>query len=776
MSVIKRPIYGPVGEVERTGAQIRRHVRSPAEAFRDFMAGPGTGFVLASAGACVAVEPAAVLPVLPVALVTAYLSLRRPLVLPLRLPASAQRLDHHDPAPGSRKPQVAAGIFYLGIDHETGQELWLTNDDARQHVSVPGVTGAGKTDEILGFMANSLAFGSGFVFVDGKGDAELYAKAYALARTFGREKDVRVLNFMVASGDRDSNTLNPFAWATADALAEMLRSQIEASPGGGGDNRIFSQRAGTLLGALAPVLVWMRNRHGLPIDIDAIRFATELQSIASLAFDRMFRRFTPETGQIDTIPVPDMPEEMITPLRSYLGDTGGYDTAIHRQQRQSDEPAKQHSFVTMHFGATFTQLSVSLGHIFRTQISDIDMRDVILNRRILVVRLPALENSGETTLALGKLTITTLRNMMAQALGGALEGKVADIIENRASTSLTPMPIAMDELAAYVPAGAAAMLQQGRGIGTMFVLGWHDVEGLEAQIGARAFTLLNNANTQVIMRQNAGRQTREHLERSMGDTDVTQVSSFQTGDLGYRAALSANVQRTTAMDWRDPRGLVAGEAIIVHANVRCHARLFHHGVSLRSAETIRLNRPMAVPLGDMRDGPSQRTRIERLRATLAAPPDLDDAPPGPHLAVLLDAFRASRDGGHDAGAAAMVAIDALGAVLDERNLPVVPPEPGAPGATEFTPTLDHIARRPRDEDAEQATTSAVGREAAAMLDELAEIERAGGLDPDAARRAAARAAAARDEARDAATLPRPPAMTAERLRAVLAALVEDLKA
>ena len=50
------------------------------------------------------------------------------------------------------------------------------------------------------------------------------------------------------------------------------------------------------------------------------------------------------------------------------------------------------------------------------------MRDVVLNRRILVVNLPALENSDDTLAALGKIVVASLRGMMAQILGARLEG------------------------------------------------------------------------------------------------------------------------------------------------------------------------------------------------------------------------------------------------------------------------------------------------------------------------------------------------------------------
>ena len=116
---------------------------------------------------------------------------------------------------------------------------------------MPGTTGAGKTKALVSLCANSLAWGSGFIFVDGKADNRLYADVLALARMYGREDDVLALNFLVASGNKQSATFNPFAWGNADVIREILVSQIESNPNGGdkGSNHVFMARAVALLGA-----------------------------------------------------------------------------------------------------------------------------------------------------------------------------------------------------------------------------------------------------------------------------------------------------------------------------------------------------------------------------------------------------------------------------------------------------------------------------------------------------------------------------------------------
>ncbi len=46
----------------------------------------------------------------------------------------------------------------------------------------------------------------------------------------------------------------------------------------------------------------------------------------------------------------------------------------------------------MQLTRVFTSLADTYGHIVRTKLAEVDLKDVVLSRRILVVLLPALEN------------------------------------------------------------------------------------------------------------------------------------------------------------------------------------------------------------------------------------------------------------------------------------------------------------------------------------------------------------------------------------------------
>jgi intracellular multiplication protein IcmO len=203
MNMIPREIVGPQERYERSGVQNLRDIRPFTTRLSEALRGSASGLILAAAGAGTFIYPAVLDISLPLSCLYAAWVLTGRVKLPMRLPRSSGLKDYGNPIPGSRKPRRAAGDWFIGSDAITGQELWATFEDMRQHATLPGTTGAGKSTAILSLLSNALAQGSGFVLVDGKADRELFGKVLALARRFGREDDVRVLNFMVASGLKD---------------------------------------------------------------------------------------------------------------------------------------------------------------------------------------------------------------------------------------------------------------------------------------------------------------------------------------------------------------------------------------------------------------------------------------------------------------------------------------------------------------------------------------------------------------------------------------------
>ncbi len=71
----------------------------------------------------------------------------------------------------------------------------------RTHVLIFGSTGSGKTETLVSIAYNALVQGSGFIYVDGKGDNTLFAKVFSMVTPMGREDDMLLVNFMTGARD-----------------------------------------------------------------------------------------------------------------------------------------------------------------------------------------------------------------------------------------------------------------------------------------------------------------------------------------------------------------------------------------------------------------------------------------------------------------------------------------------------------------------------------------------------------------------------------------------
>jgi intracellular multiplication protein IcmO len=693
--MIRREIAGPQTQYERSGADGYRDVRPTTARLSDALRTSGSGLILCGMAAATWFYPASLNLTLPISTIYAAWVLTRRVILPLRLPKSANRKDWNYPDPATRKPRKADGRFLIGFDALTGQELWLTNADLRQHASIPGTTGAGKTTSILSMLANALAQGSGFVLVDGKADNTLFGQVLALARRYGREDDVLALNFLVASGVKESNTFNPFATGNADAIRELLASQL-GEQRSDDTNGVFRGRAVALIGTVAPVLVWMRDHKGVTINIEKIRFALELPWIWTLAKNHIFLVRDPKTGTITEIPVPDMPLDIVYPLLAYLGELPGYDISVPYNEQRSDKPSEQHGYAIMYFTGTFAQMSISLGHIFKVESGDVDMRDIVLNRRILVVNLPALENSDDTLAALGKIVVAGLRGMLAQLLGARLEGDPTEIFALKPSAGDSPFYIVFDEVAYYATSGMDRMLAMGRGLNVVFWLAFQEVSGIWARLGEKTQSLLGNANLTIAMRQQEAQRTREWLQKTAGETSVTQATTYHGGDVGqYREAQHAEVKQVSRVDWQDLQNLLEGEAVVLFGGRRIYAKVFY--AKLDTSGPTRLNRPimLAAPQkSDVRaDVGTTRTIVENLVSGRTSGPDKVEETEV--LTAMLDAFAAGAKDGRPMAACAAAAIDAAGskhiAMLRAGHVNPDGGEGAEPPVTDLLPMLEAMS-------------------------------------------------------------------------------------
>lgn len=359
-------------------------------------------------------------------------------------------------ASGRRHP--AGGIFFVGRNVASGSEVWLTADECRSGLLVSGSPVA-RSDALLGLAENVFGLDNGMIYVSGGGDVATFAKIYALAKKYGREDDVLVLNLMTSNSSSSnenrilSNTLNPFATGPADSLTEMVISLMDEVHGG--DGAMWKGRAIALLTGVMGALVWKRDQGTIDLNIGIIRDYMNLSKIIELADKEM---------------EPLMPLKLRASLNAYLSSLPGF--VREKGAKQSQTTLDQHGYLQMQFTRVLGCLADVYGHIFLSNRSQVNITDVVLNRRILVVMLPVLSKSSEEVVGLGKLIVSIIRIATGATVGSRIED------DRIAATQLRPAPftVIFDDFEQYVVPGMSGLSRSGRALNINFIFGCDDVE------------------------------------------------------------------------------------------------------------------------------------------------------------------------------------------------------------------------------------------------------------------------------------------------------------
>lgn len=588
-------------------------------------------------------------------------------LLPMRMPVAARRRDPNFRDQRTRRPGKASGDWLMSVDRVTRQPGFHSTADMRTHCIVAGTTGSGKTRTLLCKQANVVAQGSGFTQVDGKGSNSNWKDVLSLARMHGREAEVRVVNFLTSSGSRETHTWNPFAHANADGIKNLWITLFIASDAGngkGGSQQFFIDRGFDLIGALSELVAWARDERHLPInlptlrrltsDFDALRLLVldpdsdeghprlEYWSHAEQRFiDEDLRALPPENGR----PRPALPEFIRQRILNYMRETGGYtpDKAVSVQEKVRE----QHGYVVGGFGATFAQLSGTLGHIFNVDIGDIDMHDVLFNRRILTVILPVLENDKKVNTRLGRFILNAIRYSLAPGVGGQLSGDINEIITNRFSNAPTVYCLDFDEIGMYAAEGAQSVLAQARDLNFSTTLAFQEISSLQDALGKPAAdALLSNPRLHFIMSLNDNTATKQWVESAAPRLPVSVNTNYQASNVTgvYLDQGRADVREMPLYTWHDVTSQQPGQCIVTFYGRRIYAEI--PNIQLANKGYLRVPANLTLPRNS-EQGPPVVTTIPAARTQAAAKllgradalTESDRAGPQGQMRVFCDAYR-----------------------------------------------------------------------------------------------------------------------------------------
>ncbi|WP_145483191.1 type IV secretory system conjugative DNA transfer family protein [Yersinia aldovae] len=476
--------------------------------------------------------------------------------------------------------QAAKGILYWGNlrtddPKQQGMENWSTNSDARTHAFLSGTTGSGKSEALYGIVHNTLCWGSGAIYADGKADISLPFTIWSLCRRTGRDDDFLHMNLL--TGGRDpyvdmvsaekariqgkeyftekngaarSNTMNPFYGGAADFQLQLLVSLLPKSDGAGSQ---WQEKAISLADALIRCLRYKHVRGDLTSGIEAIREYMALEELVKLYQEGL-------AGLL--------PEAAVMPITSYLKTGLSFNfSLIDNPEKWDQEIRNQHSYLTSQFGRTLSMMMDSYGFVYNVKQPEIDMTDVLLNNRILVISIPSMEKSPQEAEALGKLALACIKLMMAENLGSNYEGTIAEILKSRATASPHPYIIITDELAYYFAQGLAVMYAQARSLGFMMIAAVQDIQGLKrSSAGNETASLLANTKFKYCLALEDTEDTFNLIKLSAGEAYYSTLTGYDYNSgvtSSWSASDNSRIEQKSRLQINDVKSLNSGEGFLI---------------------------------------------------------------------------------------------------------------------------------------------------------------------------------------------------------------------
>lgn len=470
------------------------------------------------------------------------------------------------------------------INHK--DHLYVTDDLIVTH----------NTEFLLSLVYNALIHASGFIYVDGKADSALYGKIYSMARAAGREDDVLVVNFQTGARDvfgaqpyKMSNTVNSFAVGSSGMLSQLVVSLM--SSGKEGKSDVWENRAISFVEALMKPLVFLRDNYGLLLDVEVIREFFDIKVIEQLALR-------------DADKYPGL-EPTLSGMKSYLNNLPGYDR--NKFQNQGETALEQHGYITMQLVRTFNSLSDTYGYIMKTPLAEIDFLDVFLNRRILVVLLPALEKSPQELTNLGRIIVASIKATMAVGLGARIEGDWDRIITAKPTNSPSPFMCVLDEYGYYAVEGFAVVPAQARSLGFSAIFAGQDLPAFEKASKEEAKSTLANTNTKLVGKLECT-QTYDYFKSLAGQGYYTRTGGFESNaDLmnTYGDNQTASIEKYDRVSLDDLKGQKSGEWHMFFANKIVRIKSFYANPKpvkqLRVNHFIKVKRPSGAVLKSTKD-------------------------------------------------------------------------------------------------------------------------------------------------------------------------------
>jgi intracellular multiplication protein IcmO len=501
---------------------------------------------------------------------------RKEQALPMLLPKEAKVDDPSDPKPSRVGNHKARGEFLFGNQRFSAKpyELWGAFAHLLTHQMLLGSSGSGKTETLVSKVANYLSVGSGVCYSDAKAAPKLGWQIYSLCRYFGREDDFRSLNYIKGNTSakpdaavRRGNNVNLFTHGSAESITQII---VSLMPPGGGENKLFSERAIGLISAVMPGLVDLRDNAGLKINPGVLRKALEFEEVQKL---KRAKPISPESREA---------------VRAYLTSLPGYsENPVDRNGKPTDqqqaEVYRMFGFATAYFTRALSSLTDTYGDIYMVGRGECNFLDAVKRRRVYAILIPSLEKAPDELKNLAKIVLAAQKNAISTGLPPDIEGRKEDVLDNLPTSASTPYGIINDEFAFMMTPGYGAVLAQARGLYVAITIAAQDFAGMKREDADEAEQIAENTKIKILMASEGLGATREMIQEIAGEGMAAAASSFAMDEgslsLNYRDGKSASFEKRARVDVRDTRAAVEGEGIIFWRDRIIPVSMFYHGMT-----------------------------------------------------------------------------------------------------------------------------------------------------------------------------------------------------
>lgn len=452
----------------------------------------------------------------------------------------AYQPTQHDLRGAALKERYDAEIF------DSMESMFLSDDMQTRHAMLAGSTGVGKTEFLLSMLVQQLKRGGGAMIFDAKGEDALLAKINYLCEKFGRGDDLFFIN-----PDRPhiSHTYNCLLQGN---VRQVISTTMKLT--GKSKEEFFRNEARKALTAAIVCLQSQPNKPAFSFSDLAVLFSD------IKIFLRLFKR-------IPTTPEFNDDREFVW---AFLKNSVTYD-------REGEPMFNEQRYKEILSGLQTTMMDFShteYRKILNDYSPDIEMRQSILDNKIIVISVPALSDKEGASI-LGKLVLADV----ARAIGQ---------LQSERNYPLVPYMVFLDEYGSIKDESHTDLFQLARSANIFLLLAVQAKSFLDDESLIFADKLLTNCWTHIYL-DVRDPQTRENAAKLAGKTIRAFKTQTESSGAGYGnknsetgAIRQESMSQSTSSGYKETREDILmpedftgepGEAIIIGKYGTLKARL-----------------------------------------------------------------------------------------------------------------------------------------------------------------------------------------------------------